>query len=138
MVHRAILGSIERFMAILIEHLDGRWPLWLSPRQIKICSISQSHVSYCQDLFDQFHKNGWEVELDISDSSLNKKVRNAQLLQFNYIAVVGDEESQSNKVDIRSREGERFGKLEIEEFQKLLKNQYPNHIPLPGNVFKNE
>ena len=105
MVHRAIFGSIERFMAILIEHLGGKWPVWLSPRQVKIVPISQQHEEYCKEVYEQLKSNGWEVELDLSDSSLNKKVRNAQLKQFNYILVAGDEEMNSKTVDIRSREG---------------------------------
>lgn len=78
MVHRAILGSVERFMAILIEHLGGKWPLWLSPRQVKVIPLHASHVEYCQKLYEDLKAKGWEVEIDASTTlSLNKKVRNA-------------------------------------------------------------
>jgi threonyl-tRNA synthetase len=77
MIHRAIFGSLERFIAILIEHLGGKWPLWLSPRQVRICPVSEAHRDYCSDLEKQLKSRGWEVELDATESSLNKKVRNA-------------------------------------------------------------
>lgn len=77
MVHRAIFGSIERFMAILIEHLAGKWPLWLSPRQVRLCPLAAAHTSYCTELAEELRSKGWEVDVDVSDSSLNKKVRNA-------------------------------------------------------------
>lgn len=77
MVHRAIFGSLERFIAILIEHLGGKWPLWLSPRQVKICQIADAHNEYCVELEKELKSRGWEVELDASVNSLNKKVRTA-------------------------------------------------------------
>lgn len=77
MIHRAILGSIERFMAILIEHLAGKWPVWISPRQASIVPISAEHQEYCKQVYDKLQRNGWQVEIDLSDATLNKKVRNA-------------------------------------------------------------
>ena len=136
MVHRAIFGSMERFIAILIEHLGGRWPLWLSPRQVKICSLTSRHNSYCKKLEEDLRQRGWEVEADLMDASLNKKVRNAQLKQFNYILVVGDEEVQAGTVDVRSRDGGRPGKLSLDEFEKLMVSQYPAGVPLPERLYK--
>ena len=101
MIHRAIFGSMERFMAILIEHLGGKWPLWLSPRQVRLCPLTSKHESYCRELEKELRDSGWEVDVDATDTSLNKKVRNAQLKQYNYIAVVGDEEVESRTVDVR-------------------------------------
>ncbi len=124
-IHRAILGSLERFMAILIEHLGGKWPLWLSPRQAKLLPISASHSEYCERVAKEMQRLGWEVEVDTTDNSLNKKVRNAQLKQFNYICVVGDEEMDAGLVDVRSREGERCGKLSIEGFIEKMSSEYP-------------
>lgn len=77
MIHRAIFGSLERFIAILIEHLGGKWPLWLSPRQVRICPVSEAHRNYSLALEKELKSRGWEVENDTSESSLNKKVRNA-------------------------------------------------------------
>ena len=75
-VHRAILGSVERFTAILIEHLSGKWPFWISPRQILICPVSEKFIEYGQKVFLYLHQKGYEVELDRSNVTLNKKVRN--------------------------------------------------------------
>ena len=78
-IHRAVLGSIERFMAILIEHLGGKWPFFLSPRQAIICPISEKFASYCESVYLYLHKQGYAVELDTSNLTLNKKIRNHQL-----------------------------------------------------------
>lgn len=75
-IHRAILGSVERFMAILTEHLAGKWPLWLSPRQVVVCSISEKYLGYARKVYEELKKQGFEVELDDSDASISKKVRN--------------------------------------------------------------
>jgi threonyl-tRNA synthetase len=83
---------MERFIAILTEHLAGKWPFWLSPRQIHVCSISEKTSEYCKKVFDILKDEGFEVEYDDSSLSVNKKVRNAQLNQFNYIVVVGQQE----------------------------------------------
>lgn len=76
-IHRAILGSVERFVAILIEHLGGKWPFWVSPRQAKVCPISQNFTEYCEKVYLYLHQQGFEVELDRSDATLSKKVREA-------------------------------------------------------------
>jgi threonyl-tRNA synthetase len=78
-IHRAILGSVERFVAILIEHLGGKWPFFLSPRQAIVVPISEKHLDYCESVMLYLHKAGYEVELDRSNAQLNKKIRNAQL-----------------------------------------------------------
>lgn len=77
MVHRAILGSVERLTAILCEHLAGKWPFWLSPRQVIVCPISEKSYDYCESIYLYLHKLGYECELDQSQGSINKKVRNA-------------------------------------------------------------
>jgi threonyl-tRNA synthetase len=76
-IHRAILGSVERFMAILTEHLGGKWPLWLSPRQVVVCSISEKYLPYAQEVYSNMKAQGFEVELDDTDASISKKIRNA-------------------------------------------------------------
>ena len=121
-------------MAILIEHLGGKWPLWLSPRQVKICPISSAHNDYAKSIHKSLEDLGWHVELDISDTSLNKKVRTGQVKQFNYIVVVGDEEIQSGTVDVRSaRSNQRLDKMTVSEFHEFLSVQCPG-----GEKFKSE
>ena len=83
---------MERFSAILIEHLAGKWPFWLSPRQVIVCPISEKAMDYCESVYLYFHKLGYECELDRTQGNINKKVRNAQLAQWNYILVAGEAE----------------------------------------------
>jgi threonyl-tRNA synthetase len=113
-IHRAILGSIERFTAILIEHLGGKWPFFLSPRQIIVLPISEKAADYCESVYKYLHKKGFECTVDRSSGQINKKVRNAQLAQWNYILVAGEEEMQSGTVDVRTRDTERHGKMRVD------------------------
>ncbi len=107
MIHRAIFGSVERFFAILLEHYNGKLPFWLSPRQIIILSISKDNNEYATQIYN--HYKNFNVELDLSDDKLNKKIRNAQMMQFNFICVVGPKEQQNNTISVRNREGEVLG-----------------------------
>jgi threonyl-tRNA synthetase len=112
MIHRAVLGSIERMLAILCEHTGGKWPFWLSPRQIKIIPISEKFVDFAEGICNRLVYEGYSAELDKSNVSLNKKVRNAQIAQFNFIAVVGEEEKTNGYVDLREREkGDRLVRI---------------------------
>ncbi len=115
MVHRAILGSTERFIAILTEHLGGKWPFWVSPRQVIICPLSEKFMDYCESVFKYLHMHGFEVGLDKSNVTLNKKVRNAQIDQWSYILVAGEEEVKTGTVDVRTRDGKRDGKFRIDQ-----------------------
>ena len=124
-VHRAILGSIERCMAILIEHYAGKWPFWLSPRQVCICTVSDKVNEWAEQVEIQLRLNGYQVFFDRSAATLQKKVRNAQLDQYNFIAVVGKEEVEGKTVDIRTREGERIGKFTIDKLIEHFKTLEP-------------
>ena len=108
-VHRAILGSVERCSAILIEHYAGKFPFWLSPRQICICTINNKVEEYAEKWYLMLKYKGYQVYLDKSAATLQKKIRNAQLAQYNYIGVIGAEEMKNNTIKIRTREGEIIG-----------------------------
>ncbi len=95
MIHRAIFGSIERFFGILIEHFAGKFPLWLSPSQVRILTVADRHEPYAQQLAQRFKDENFHVQVDSSEESVSKKVRNAQLAQFNYILTVGDKEMEN-------------------------------------------
>jgi len=127
MIHRAILGSVERFMAILIEHIAGKWPFFLSPRQIMICPISDKHSAYCESVYLYLHQKGYQVELDKSKMTLNKKIRTHQLAQWNFILVAGEDEAKTGTVDIRSRDNERIGKKRIDELHDYLQSLLPKN-----------
>ncbi|KAL2652624.1 hypothetical protein R1flu_020752 [Riccia fluitans] len=120
-VHRAILGSVERMFAILLEHYAGKWPFWLSPRQAIVCPISKKFVNYALKVRDILHNAGFYVEADVTDKKIDKKVREAQLAQFNYILVVGEEEESSQTVNVRTRDNVRHGKKPITELLEEFK-----------------
>ena len=134
-IHRAILGSVERFVAILIEHLGGKWPFFISPRQAIVVPVSEKHMEYCQGVMLYLHQAGFEVELDRSNAQLNKKIRNAQLDQWNYILVAGEEESQDGQVDVRSRDGQRVGKFRIDDLVAYFKGLEPKPSRSHDNLY---
>jgi len=102
-VHRAILGSVERMLGVLAEHYGGKWPFWLSPRQCMVVPVSEDAFEYATYVRDQLHGQGFHVEVDLGGGTLNKKVREAQVAQFNYILVVGKQEEDNMTVNLRVR-----------------------------------
>lgn len=104
MIHRALFGSIERFFGILIEHFSGRFPLWLSPYQVRILPVADRHIPYAQELSHAIRKEGFVCDIDDSHESVSKKVRKAQLLKTNYLLTVGDHEVDVQKISIRTRD----------------------------------
>jgi len=105
-VHRAVLGSVERMMAILIEHYAGKWPFFLSPRQAMVMAVSPAFEEYARAVQKRVRKAGYFVDLDDSHRTLNKMVREAQLAQYNYILVVGKEEEANGTVNVRTRDNQ--------------------------------
>ncbi|KAJ9137132.1 Threonyl-tRNA synthetase [Pleurostoma richardsiae] len=103
-IHRAMAGSIERFMGILIEHFAGKWPFWLSPRQVMVIPVGKGFIPYAEEVKAIFKKERMWADIDISGNTLPKKVRSAQLAQYNAIFVVGDEEMKGRKVNVRWRD----------------------------------
>lgn len=120
MIHRAVMGSVERFMAILIEHLGGKWPFFMSPRQVMVIPITAKYVGYCQSVYLYLHKQGYQVDFDFGTDTLNKKVRNAQIAQYNYVLCAGEKEAETGLVDIRTRENKRMGTMRVDEFHNYL------------------
>lgn len=104
MIHRAILGSLERFIAILTEHFAGKWPFWVSPRQIIIVPVTQSCYAYAQQVKDLLWSKGFYVDVDISGETLPKKIRNAEIAQYNFTFVVGVAERDAESVNVRNRD----------------------------------
>lgn len=106
-IHRAIYGSLERFMAIVTEHYAGKWPFWLSPRQIIVLPVSKEQNEYAEQVKEQLFFAGYHVDVDVSDNKLPKKVRNAQLAQYNFMLVVGKKEAVEGTANIRIRDEEK-------------------------------
>lgn len=120
MIHRALFGSVERFFGILIEHFAGKFPLWLSPSQVRILTVADRHNEYAEKLSAEIRKNGLNVEVDDSPESVSKKVRNAQLAQVNYILTVGDKEMENNTLNVRTRDNVVHGEMELVKFISIL------------------
>ncbi|XP_021175223.2 threonine--tRNA ligase 1, cytoplasmic isoform X2 [Fundulus heteroclitus] len=115
-IHRAILGSVERMIAILTENYAGKWPLWLSPRQVMLVPINPSCEDYANKVCKQFTEAGFMADADLDSSCLlNKKIRNAQLAQYNFILVVGEKEKMTNSVNVRTRDNKVHGELPVSE-----------------------
>ncbi len=121
MLHRALLGSLERFTGVLIEHYGGNFPVWLSPVQVKIIAVSQKHIQACQQLADKFKQQDIRVETDISDETVGNKIRKAIQQKVPYMLVIGDKEMQSDKLHIRQRGSDKIIQMSQEEFFKHLK-----------------
>ncbi len=120
MVHRAIFGSVERFFGILIEHFVGKFPLWLSPLQVRILTVADRHEEYAQKVCKEIRKAGLLCDVDHSSESVSKKVRNAQLMQINYILTVGDKEAENKTVGLRTRDNVVHGEVQLETLLSLL------------------
>ena len=101
-IHRAISGSLERFMGIMIEHFAGVFPLWIAPEQVRIVPVGEAFVEYAEDVFVEMKKHGIRVKLDDSSDSLSKKIRNAETAHVNYILVVGEQEKNSGTLAVRN------------------------------------
>ncbi|XP_022933059.1 threonine--tRNA ligase, mitochondrial 1-like [Cucurbita moschata] len=123
MIHRAILGSVERMFAILLEHYKGKWPFWLSPRQAIVCPVSEKSQSYALKVRDLIHHAGYFVDVDVTDRKIQKKVREAQLAQYNYILVVGEEEANTGQVSVRVRDKGDHSVMTIESLLNHFKEE---------------
>ena len=134
MVHRAILGSVERMTGILTEHFAGKWPLWLSPRQVMIVPVAHTFDGYAEYVARQLVLHGFMAEADTSSKTLNNKLREAQLAQFNYIAVVGEAEQTGQTVTLRRRgEIKQFGTFSLVEALKMFKDEVAVNSFNPAN-----
>ena len=126
MIHRAIVGSPERFMGILIEHYGGAFPIWLSPVQVKLVAVSEKHIEHCEKLADEFKGEDIRVEVDISNETVGNKIRKAIGEKVPYMLVIGDREMASEKLQIRDRGNEKTREIGKEEFINEVKNKIEN------------
>lgn len=126
MIHRALLGSLERFMGVYIEHCGGNFPLWLSPLQVKVLPIGKDHKEFARKTEKQLRESGIRSEMDESDNKLNKKVMQAKQERIPYFAVIGDEEISERKIKLESRDNEDVGKFTPEELIQKLKKEDKN------------
>jgi threonyl-tRNA synthetase len=123
MIHRALLGSIERFFAILMEHYKGNLPTWLSPTQAKILPISNKQIPYAQTIQQKLQQNGIRAEIDSSPSTINYKIREAEVQKIPYMIICGKKEAQSRKISVRKHGTGNLGLLTIKEFIETVKEK---------------
>lgn len=116
MLHRAILGSVERFFGILIEHFSGRFPLWISPLHVRLLTVADRHQPYADELAKKIKEAGFHCDVDHASESVSKKVRNAQLAQINYILTIGDKEVENQTFNLRTRDNVVHGEMKLDEF----------------------
>ena len=127
-IHRAILGSSDRFISFLIEETKGAFPTWLAPVQVKLLPISDSQVEYCQKIKSELMKNKVRVELDDRNEKIGYKIREAQLEKVPYMLVIGDKEVEANTVSVRSRKEGDIGAIKVEEFISKIKYEIENYV----------
>lgn len=120
MIHRAILGSFERFIGIITEHFAGAFPTWLSPVQVQVISVSEKSASYASSIAEKLDNNGIRVELDNSDERIGYKIRQAQLEKVPYMMILGENEMGSSLVSIRKRNGEEIKDLSFDDALKMI------------------
>ncbi|MEM3227585.1 MAG: threonine--tRNA ligase [Candidatus Micrarchaeaceae archaeon] len=122
-IHRAILGSIERFVGVLIEHYQGRFPTWLAPVQVEVVPISEQVNTYADAVLKSLRKKGLRAELDDSDRTLEYKIRSAQLAKIPYMLVIGKKEEQAGAVTVRTRDNSQKPGVKLEEFEEKLEKE---------------
>lgn len=135
MLHRALFGSIERFFGILIEHFAGKFPFWISPYQIRILTVAEPHVAYAEELAQLFKSRGLICDVDRSNESLGKKIREAQLMKTNYMLTIGDKELEHRTAALRTRDGIIHGEIDISDFlAKVEKERDTRALMSPYSV----
>lgn len=121
-IHRAILGSVERFIAVLLEHTSGALPVWLAPVQTIILPVSEKHLGYAEKVTEELKKNDIRIEIDLRNESVNKKIRDAEIQKIPYIIVVGDKEEKAENITIRKRGSKDLKTLTIAELVKEIRD----------------
>ncbi len=128
MVHRVILGSIERFVAILIEHFAGDFPLWLAPVQARILPISEKFFSYGMEIYNQLNEKGLRIEIDTRGETLSKKIREAEKEHIPFMCIVGEREKEKKNITVRRRKGGNMGSLSVDTFSNMINEMCKNKI----------
>jgi len=128
MLHRALFGSYERFIGLLIEHYAGAFPAWLAPVQVKVIPVAEPHNQYAKQVQSQLENEGIRVEFDESGDSLNKKIRNAEMQKVPYMLILGNKESESNSVASRSYKTKKQEVMETDKFIDMLKKEIEERV----------
>ena len=123
MIHRVVLGSIERFIGVITEHFAGAFPAWLSPVQVKILPVTDRALDYANDVSAKLDALGFRAEVDARNEKIGKKIREATLEKTPYMLVVGDRDVENQTVSVRHRTGEDLGAMSFDAFAAMLKEE---------------
>ncbi len=123
MIHRALMGSLERFIGVLIENYAGAFPIWLAPVQARIMNITDAQSEYCEKVYRELRQSGIRIEKDLRNEKLNYKIREAQLTKIPYMLVIGDREVESDTVTVRERSGNNLPPMSVEDFATKIKDE---------------
>ena len=128
MVHRALMGSLERFFGILIEQYAGAFPMWLAPEQARLLPVSEKQLDYAKQVELELRRKGFRVETDVRASSLGAKIKDARNARIPYLLVVGEREAEEGAVAARSRRKGELGTLSIEQLAEKMRFEVENKI----------
>lgn len=120
MIHRAPFGSMERFIAILLEHTGGNFPLWLMPDQVIVLSISEKYEKYAKKVLNVLENNEIRALIDNRNETMGKKIREAEMKKIPYMVIVGENEEQENKISVRQHGGEDLGMITVEGLTNII------------------
>jgi threonyl-tRNA synthetase len=123
MIHRAMLGSIERFLGVYIEHTAGAFPLWLAPVQVKVVNVNDSHIAFCEDVARRLKERGYRVEPDFRNETIGYKIREGTLEKVPLMIIIGDREIQNSDISVRDRKNGDMGNMSVDSFLELLENR---------------
>lgn len=123
MIHRALMGSLERFIGVLIEHYAGVFPLWFAPTQARILNITDAQAEYCEKVYAKLRKAGVRIEKDLRNEKLNYKIREAQMAKIPYMLIVGDKEKENKTVTVRLRNGKNIADMPIDDFTRKVEEE---------------
>lgn len=128
MLHRAVLGSLERFIGVLIEHYAGNFPLWLAPTQAAILNISEKQAPYAISVYNNLKNDGFRCELDLSNEKVGYKIREKTLQKIPYLIIIGDKEVENNTITLRKRDGTDLGSMTLNQLQELVSSELTQSI----------
>ncbi len=120
MVHRALMGSLERFFGVLIEHYAGIFPLWLAPVLVSVLTIAERHDVYARQVHEALRRAGIRSETNSDNEKIGYKIREATMRKVPYLIIIGDKELEDQKVTVRKRDGENIGPFTIDEFMLII------------------
>ena len=123
MLHRAMFGSIERFLGILIEHFAGKFPLWMAPVQIEVIPVSEKTNEYAEKIYEELKNRGFRVEIDTRNSQMGAKIRDAQMRKINYMLILGEKERDNGSISVRTRNNENINDIKLDKFMDDLSEE---------------